>query len=365
MNDAFLLTRVLLRFDDPDLDHSADLSAVTLTPDGSLWLGSDESMTVERLSLLEPHVYGHHRSFQIDEYVELFNTDEEIDIEGLTYADHYLWITGSHSAKRKKADGRDPEKDIERLTTIKTELNRYVLARIPCVRGELHRSCSHPDDPDTILTAACLQKTKKRNILMKALKDDEHLGPFLDFPLPGKENGFDIEGFAIHARGQKKPSRIFLGLRGPVLRGWAIMLELELEEEEPGVLTLTKVGEQGQLYKKHFLDLNGMGIRELCLRGDDLLILAGPTMALEGTMRIFRLKNMLDVDTSSLHSQVDGGIDILFDLPFRFGTDHAEGMSLFPCFGQDALMIVHDTPDPIRRPDDESVFADVFSLPAA
>lgn len=362
MKDAFLLTRVLLRFDDPDLDHSADLSAVVLTPDGSLWLGSDESLTVERLSPLSSQMYGKHQSFQIGDYVELFNAKEEIDIEGLTYTDHYLWLTGSHSVKRKKATGKNPKNDIERLTTIETELNRYLLVRIPLVDGKLQKTCPHPGHPKTLLAAACLQKTKKRNVLMDALKDDEHLGPFLTFPLPGKENGFDIEGFAIHSRGLGKPTRVFLGLRGPVLRGWAIMLELELEEKEPGVLTLKKVGKKDHFYKKHFVDLYGMGIRELCLFGEDLIILAGPTMALEGVMRIFKLKNMLDVETDSIHSQESGNVDMLFDLPFTFGTDHAEGMSLFPCFGEDALMVVYDTPDPSRRPDSDSVFADVFRL---
>lgn len=362
MKDAFLLTRMLLCFDDPHLDHSADLSAVALAPDGSLWLGSDESLTVERLSPLGPHTYGKHQSFQIGQYVELFNTEEEIDIEGLTYTDHYLWLTGSHSAKRKKTTGKNPKEDIERLTTIKTELNRYLLVRIPLVDGRLQHTYPHPEKSSVTLTAACLQKTKKRNILMEALKDDEHLGPFLTFPLPGKENGFDIEGFAIHSRGPSKATRVFLGLRGPVLRGWAMMLELELEEKEPGVLTLKEVGKHDQLYKKHFIDLNGMGIRELYLHGEDLIILAGPTMALEGTMRIFKLHDMLAVETSSIFSQQEGNLDVLFDLPFRFGTDHAEGMALYPCFGEDALIIVYDTPDPTRRPNSDSVFADVFRL---
>jgi hypothetical protein len=101
------------------------------------------------------------------------------------------------------------------------------------------------------LTAACLQKTKDENILIEALKDDCHLGPFLSFPLPSKENGFDIEGLAVHQ------DKIFLGFRGPVLRGWAIIVEIEVEEKEPGVLTLKQIGEQGKLYKKHFVNLNG------------------------------------------------------------------------------------------------------------
>ena len=47
--------------------------------------------------------------------------------------------------------------------------------------------------------------------------------------LPSKDNGLDIEGLAVLG------NRVYLGLRGPVLRGRAIILELELEESEPGV----------------------------------------------------------------------------------------------------------------------------------
>ena len=64
---------------------------------------------------------------------------------------------------------------------------------------------------------------------MEALRQDPHLGPFLRTshgeadgkharaPLASKENGFDIEGLAAFDR------RLILGLRGPVLRGWAML----------------------------------------------------------------------------------------------------------------------------------------------
>jgi hypothetical protein len=56
-------------------------------------------------------------------------------------------------------------------------------------------------------------------------------------------------------------------------------------------------------------------------------------------------------------------LEVLFDLPFKFGTDHAEGMTIFPCFGKDALLVVYDSPDNTRRPEPNAVFADVFRLP--
>ena len=84
--------------------------------------------------------------------------------------------------------------------------------------------------------------------------------------IPGKDNGFDIEGITIYQ------NRIFIGLRGPVLRGWAVMLEIEVENSVPELLTLRPIGELGKQYKKHFMFLNGLGIRDLCFNGEDLLI---------------------------------------------------------------------------------------------
>jgi len=356
MPEGFLLSRVLLRFDNTSSDLLKQLSAVALTPDGSLWIGSDELLGVERLSPIEPYIYGNHQQFAIADFVNLFNQEDEIDIEGIDHDNHYLWLTGSHSTKRKRAKGKDPEKDIHRLSEVKTELNRYLLARIPVVNGELFQLCSHPDDPGTELTAACLQKSEQSNLLIEALKDDEHLGPFIAASLPSKENGFDIEGLTVHG------DRVFLGLRGPVLRGWAIILEIEVRETQPGTLTLKEIGEAGQLYKKHFVDLDGLGVRELCLDGEDLIILAGPTMTLEGAMRVFRLKGALDLEGDTLFGQDSGRLNAVFDLPFARGCDRAEGLSLFPCLGEpNSLLVVYDSAD-ANRIEENAVFVDVFRL---
>jgi hypothetical protein len=144
------------------------------------------------------------------------------------------------------------------------------------------------------LRAAALPQSGERNILLDALQDDEHLGAYVSNPLPSKENGLDIEGLAV--RGNK----LLLGLRGPVLAGWAMLLEIEVEETEPGVLGLCEIGDQGRLYKKHFLNLGGRGIRDVVLDGDDLIILAGPTMDVEGTMLFYRLSDAVNLKKDSL-----------------------------------------------------------------
>ncbi len=229
----FLLSRILLNFEARADDVIGDISAATLSPDGNLWVGSDEMIGVERLSPIGSHSYGKHKRFLIKDYVELFNTDDEIDIEGMDYSDGYLWLTGSHSTKRKKVKGKTDAKDLDRLATVTTDLNRFILARIPVINGELVKSCSPVEGKE--LTAACLSTTEKRNILFELLKEDRHLQPFINAGIPSKDNGLDIEGLVADG------NKLFLGLRCPVLRGWAIILELEVKSTKAGILTFKEL----------------------------------------------------------------------------------------------------------------------------
>ncbi len=116
------------------------------------------------------------------------------------------------------------------------------------------------------------------NLLTRALADDPHFGPCMS--IPGKDNGFDIEGLAVDGR------RLLLGLRGPVLRGWSALLEIAVESRRDP-LRLVPLDGSGTLIRKHFLQLDGLGIRDLHFSGDDLYILAGPTMVLNGEVRVF------------------------------------------------------------------------------
>ncbi|MEO1354045.1 MAG: DUF3616 domain-containing protein [Cyanobacteria bacterium J06635_15] len=348
MLNSFLLSRVLLKFESDAEALIAQLSAIVRTPDGSLWVGSDEYLTIERLQPLDTCIYGNHQVFHVDDFVELVDAESEIDIEGMDYADGYLWLIGSHSIKRRQAKGKNPKKDIKRLAKITTDPNRYLLARIPIVEGELVRS----GGSDGQVSAAALGQSHSLRML---LQEDDHLRAFLG--LPSKDNGLDIEGLATCG------NRIFLGLRGPVLRGWAVIIELELEATEPGILTCKDLG-KGTLYRKHFVNLNGLGVRDLCFQGKDLIILAGPTMTLDGRMQVFRLKDALTHATDTIWDQGSGMLEVLFDLPLAVGCDRAEGIALFPSLGYDeGLMVVYDAPDPARRPASDSIFADVFRLP--
>jgi hypothetical protein len=353
--EYFLLTRILLQFEQRAKDIVSDISAAAFSDDGSLWIGSDEMVGVERLSPIGCSRYGKHQRFLLKDYIELFD-DDEIDIEGMDFANGYLWLTGSHSMKRKKPKGKDLETDLERLATISTDLNRFILARIPVVNGELMKEGMTAEGER--LVAGSLQKVNQRDLLFEVLKEDAHLQPFINGGIPSKDNGLDIEGLAVVSN-----NHLFIGLRGPVLRGWAIIIEIQVTQSQPGVLVLQQITGDGAKYKKHFLDLNGLGIRELCLRGKDLIILAGPTMGLEARMQVFCWKNAVDNVGNNIYQQDKDSLFPLFDLPFTAGCDYAEGLALYSCWrDKDSLMVFYDLPSEQRLRGDKQILVDVFQI---
>jgi hypothetical protein len=328
-----------------------------------LWLACDEGVSLERLKETGGN-YKEHTLFKLSDYIDLSAEEvSEIDIEGIDFENHYLWITGSHGLKRKKPSEDDSvKKQIKEIAKVKSEPNRYVLARIPLAEdkntGELtlFKSCPDPDNPDKKLTAAQLKGDADSNELMDALKKDKHLKDFLK--IPGKDNGFDIEGLSLDG------SRIFLGLRGPVLRGWAIILEVEMEESDSHTLQLKAIGPKGKKYKKHFLDLAGMGIRELTPAGKDLLVLAGPTMDLDGTIALYRWKDALQ-ETKEVKKSVvyENQVERILDIPHgtgeNAGKDKAEGITLI---SEQELLVVFDSPAKERKIGKTDVVADIFYI---
>lgn len=354
--------KILLHFDEKlngknsKIHH--DLSSVVRTGD-YLWLAFDKGVSLERLKRTKDG-YTEHISFPLNKYIKLpGGEDEEIDIEGLAYCDHYLWMVGSHSLKRDKPDKRSEptDKRIERLSKVENDPNRYTLARIPVIpdpeTGEymLFKCCPHPDYPDRMLTAAKLKAGNKSSQLSKLLKKDEHLKSFMH--LPGKENGFDIEGIAVMGE------RIFLGLRGPVLRGWAIILEIMVKEKKKGKLKLKKMGKGKEKYRKHFFHLQGMGVRELAVANEDLLILAGPTMDCDGTITMYRIKNGIKDREESLtyNNYIDRLFDVAIGHETEYGVDKAEGLTLME---DGRLMVIYDTPAESRVKGESSAYADIF-----
>jgi len=328
----------------------------------SLWVASDEALSLERLTRKPPagngpwH-YGQHQRFVLADYLSLpGGADEEADIEGLAYDGGYLWLIGSHSLKRKKPHLEEgPSQARRQLARVTDDGNRYLLARIPlAAQGDEYRLVDRLQGEDRLLFAASLAGNKKGNELTRALSEDKHLGAFL--ALPGKDNGFDIEGLAVAGE------RLFIGLRGPVLRGWAVILEIALREDaDDSELHLEPIG--GAEYRKHFLQLDGLGIRDLCVDGDDLLILAGPTMDLDGPVQVFRWPGGTRCEEEAMVAVE--GLQRVLDVPFGKGVEHAEGMALGPSDDglPASLLVVYDSAAPKRMRQPASVEADIFNLP--
>lgn len=355
--------RLVLREPAEDETTRSDLSAaVAYGPD--LWTCNDELARVERLTRQHDGNFAAHRAFDIADYLDLpEGRGEEMDIEGLEIEDGYLWVLGSHSRTRKKpeADEHDPEKVLERLTTLKNSPNRYTLARLPLVPDPDQDGSYRPaqtisltDEQAPRRAGVVRFRKKKGNDLRAILLDDAHLAPFMN--VPAKENGFDMEGLVASG------NRVLLGLRGPVLRGWAIVLDVVFEAE--GARLHLCADDEDRSVRKHFLDLDGLGIRELRRLGDDVLILAGPTMDLDGPIELYLWPNAF-ADTESQAVVLRDELRHVMSVPYGHGVDHPEGLAVL---GRDEkgidLLVLYDSPAPERLYDNgRDIDADLFRLP--
>lgn len=346
------------RVDDPLREDASSLAVVGR----NLFTSCDETATVECLLRDGDGAYDHHVNVALGEVFELPDgPDGEMDIEGLAVDDGWLYVCGSHSLKRDRPDeDEDHEAALEALTDVDVDPNRWFLGRLPLADhgdGRLLPVAAAEVDGGRRRAGCVKMKDDGRSTLTKAMDEDPHLAPFLD--VPSKDNGFDVEGIA--ARGD----RVWLGLRGPVLRGWAMVLELRLKTTKKGWLKPRRIGPDGERYRKHLCDLGGLGIRDLEFDEDALLVLSGPTMDLDGPVALHRWADVLATD----HHTVLGRDEVVHvaDLPYGHGVDHPEGMAVVhPEDGRfrPRLLVVHDDPAPERLvAERHALLADVHPVP--
>ncbi|NBB69176.1 MAG: DUF3616 domain-containing protein [Alphaproteobacteria bacterium] len=330
-----------------------DLSAAARVAD-SLFLCCDETAGVDRLTPVGAGHWGHHTHFNLGRMFDLPDgPDGEMDIEGLAADGGWLWVVGSHALKRgkPKRDEHDAAKALKRLRRLERDPNRFFLGRVPLAQeGD---GVVRPVDVAGARRAQSVPLAKKASALRKWLADE----PLLDaaFALPAKENGFDIEGLAV--RGE----RVWLGLRGPVVNGHAIVVELDMKTAGDGHLKARKLDGKTR-YRLHLLDTGGLGVRELTLDGPDLLILLGPTMSAEGPGRILRWRDAIDDATSGVIAA--DRLEWLHELPYHAGVDHAEGLEPWPEAGERAFLVIYDGPADHRVDHHaRTVDTDVVTLP--
>ncbi|MGL4996708.1 MAG: DUF3616 domain-containing protein [Deefgea sp.] len=355
---------VRLEFDEELLVH-ANLSGAAFIGD-ELWVAGDEACGLDRLQALpklgnEALRFGNGIHFPLADYLDLPDAaDIEADIEGVDYHAGYLWLVGSHGLKRKAPrTGYESKKNLDRLATVSHDGNRCLLARIPVTSTKDGNTLAKHTDEG--LSACRLRGDTVDNELTKLLRKDRHFGAYLD--IPGKDNGFDIEGLAVC------DERILIGLRGPVLRGWAGLLEIAVKEKK-GELRLDQVAQSGKKLRKHFIQLAGLGIRDLHWSGDDLVILAGPTMALDGAIRVFRWSQAvqafanIDPQVTEVLWELNGPVEMV-SLPYGVGQDRAEAITALPTSlsGADQKwLVLYDAPSESRKIGEQTVFGDLLTV---
>lgn len=352
---------VRLEFASASLVHT-NLSGAAFSGD-FLWVAGDEACAVDRLRRLDPAGaerlrFGEACDFALADLLDLPGAaDEEADLEGLAVVDDWLWLVGSHGLKRKSIKtGRDDAENAKRLAKLSLDGNRCLLACVPIEVGADGSPCLVRQARDG-RRAQRLKGDAEGNQLSRLLAEDPHIGPFM--AIPGKDNGFDIEGLAIAGK------RLLLGLRGPVLRGWSALLEIEVEARGEQ-LRLVALDGAGSLYRKHFLQLQGLGVRDLHLRGDDLYILAGPTMVLDGEIRLFRwpgARAALAANSSPVRFEA-AAVSEVFTLPHGQGCNRAEALCALPpelLDGKSAdWLVLYDAPGDDRRDGELTVFGDLL-----
>jgi hypothetical protein len=352
---------VRLEFAPGALVHN-NLSGAAFTGTDWLWVAGDEACGVDRLKRLPPVAgerlrFGESRDFPLADLLDLpGGPDDEADLEGLDVVGEWLWLVGSHGLKRKNARaGRSDADNAKRLSKLALDTNRRLLACVPIETGADGVPSLVREARDG-RRAMRLKGDAEHNELTRVLANDPHFGPYM--AIPGKDNGFDIEGLAVDGE------RVILGLRGPVLRGWSGLLELALEVRG-GQLRLKPLDAAGTLVRKHFVQLEGLGVRDLLFSGDDLYLLAGPTMVLNGDIRVFRwpgARLVLAANREPVRFESEA-ITESVALPHGRGTDRAEALCDVPpelTGGKKNWLVLFDAPGPQRRAAEHAVLGDLL-----
>ena len=338
----------------------ANLSAAAFTGDW-LWVAGDEACSLVRLRRLdsvgrEVLRFGDACDFPLADLLDLPGAaDEEADLEGMAVADGYLWLVGSHGLKRKDAKpDRDSADNAKRLAKLTLDGNRRLLACLPIELDASGAPCVVRRAQDG-RRARRLKGDSQGNLLTQALADDRHFGPYL--AIPGKDNGFDIEGLAVDGH------RLLIGLRGPVLRGWSAMLEIAVEAHGDHLRLVALEGGAARI-RKHFLQLEGLGIRDLHFCGDDLYVLAGPTMVLDGDIRVFKWPAARPLLAGNREAvRFESALAESATLPHGRGTNRAEALCDLPSAlsaGKPRWLVLYDAPGDNRKDGERAVYGDLL-----
>jgi hypothetical protein len=125
----------------------------------------------------------------------------------------------------------------------------------------------------------------------------------------------------------------------------------------------------GQRYRLSFLHLNGLGIRDLVREGEDVLVLAGPSMDLDAPFALYRWHGAFGASSKDERVKLGvGHLEFLFDFEPAKRTPQAGCMH--PCerpegiglVDKGKLIVVHDRPSDWRLRPKGTLTADLLDL---
>ena len=284
-----------------------NLSAVAVAGQ-YLWTASDEMRSIECLAPAG-HGYELIQQFALDTLCPGLPGREaghEADIEALDVADGRLWLTGSHAWTRRGQKQADKGRIEPR---IRKRSSRRLLGSLA-----LEQNGAGVRAPGQVLSF------RGPSSLRALLASNPYLAPFME--LPSKENGLDIEGLTVFC------NQIYLGLRGPVVDNIAIIAGIGMRRDA----TLNNAS------VLNFVDLGGLGVRDLTRWRGAILILAGPVSSADGPFALYKWKPRRSAGIQKVQQ--------LCDLPS--GLDHPEAICPLRRGNADGLLIIYDSRNPAR-----------------
>ncbi|HYN77756.1 MAG TPA: DUF3616 domain-containing protein [Lamprocystis sp. (in: g-proteobacteria)] len=362
--------QVLLRLD-PATDAAAGpVSAIALDGGGTLWLGAAALDGIRRLvpqgsgaapaagnAVPEGSIWGQPRAVDLGAMFELPDPGDPMDLTGMACAGDRLWFVGSHRGRRLDLDpALSDAQNLNRLSRVEP------IHRRACLGHARITATGLPQPRDLAL----LPIGDGGNHLTRALVTDPHLGPSFTprlGPLAGDArnacDGPGLAGLAYNA------GRLWIGLSAPVLGGFAVLLEIEPREQRRCILGLQPIGVDGRPYRKHLVQINGLGVQALRWHGDSLLILAGGGAdGAAGEPGIYELREASKLRSDSLTLADDPRLGLLLPLAEEStpGGGCPRAMELYDGLGQPGVMVVPGDPGPTGRGAPAGVVADIYAL---
>ncbi|WP_179869491.1 DUF3616 domain-containing protein [Rhizobium anhuiense] len=298
-SEFFLAGQVSLDYGTSEQALVRNLSGC-VTAGAMLWTVSDEGRTIERLTR-EVDGYRLSDRFALDQFIQEIpgSSDDELDLESLDLDVSSIWLCGAHCKVRRK-----PEANEILNSEIRARKSRRLLARLT-----IDQSTGRP-------VAAQSVPFEGDGSLRAVLETDPFFSPFRE--LPTKENGIDVEGLAV------VDGRVFIGLRGPVIGGFAVVAELTIDNA-------FKI----RSARPYFLNLQGLGVRELTRDGASILITAGPAGEAQGPFALYRWSP----EPGSAPRKI-----------YSWGTpiEKPEGLCWCEVCGERGLLVFYDSPGDTR-----------------